>query len=330
MNSLAPAATPSILLTVSAGPHKGAQYKINSQQIYIGRSTENDISLEKDSRCSRKHITIFFSPQGPIVQNLSEQNKLMVNGHEALEAPLMPGDVIQIGSTEISYTLQVPAVPSAPITQDQYLTSKEQASVAPYQEAPYSPSSGGIHSSHSKRTADSKKNFYIIVGIVGALFLFLMMSDVKSKKDPGILTDEELSHRIEDTVSETIKKRNELKKSGKTQDSYKIAQESYVAGFRDYERGNYGSAIESFQACLSLFPSHNLCNRYLRLALRKKQELIQFYMVQGRKFIEANQFQPCLTSFRNVMLLSPIKTSSIYKEARANYEHCRVHLEDRY
>lgn len=329
MSAIAPTATPKFIITISGGPHKGAQYKINSSQIYIGRSSENDISLEGDGRCSRKHLMLYFSPQGPVVKNLSQQNRLLVNGMEVTEQHLMPGDLISIGDTEMQFVTEMPKVPSVP--EPPGSRTPAVGGTSEFNTSAFYGTGTQDHGiSSSRQGGASKKNFYIIVGVVLALFAFLLMSEVQQLKDPGILTDKELSARIEDTIKETNAKRKELRKAGKTGRNYKIAQESYVAGFRDFEKGNYTSAIESFQACLSLFPQHHLCNRYLRLSLRKKQELIQFYMVQGRKYIDANQYRPCLTSFRNVMLLAPVKSSPIYKEARANFDHCRVHLEGRY
>ena len=34
------------------------------------------------------------------------------------------------------------------------------------------------------------------------------------------------------------------------------AQENYIKGFRDFKKGQYERALESFQACLALYPDH--------------------------------------------------------------------------
>ena len=330
MKQLASATAPKVLLSITGGPHKGSTYKINSNLITIGRSRDNDISLEKDPKISRKHFKIEFSPKGASIVNLAGKNPLYLNDKQIDNSAIVSGNVIIAGASTFHFEIKKEELPS--IRQaGQDLSTHIDPSLQAY--SGVAPSSTRRSSRKSKGDADSakKKRFYTIISIVFGLFLLLMMTDSKDKKPAeGILNDKELETRIESTIEATRKERQQLLKSGKLSSNFKLAQESYITGFRDYERGNFERAVQSFQACLSLYADHILCNRYLNLSQRKHQELIHYYMVQGRKHQSANQFKPCMNDYRNVMIMIKVKSNSLYNEALANFQFCKTRMEGRY
>ena len=95
--------------------------------------------------------------------------------------------------------------------------------------------------------------------------------------------------------------------------------------WRQFER-----ALEAFQACLALDPNHVLCNRYMRLSQRKFNEMIQYYVLLGRKYRDQNQFASCRSAFRNVMVMVKDANNETYKLAKANYEACNAFVEGRF
>ena len=335
MNQVARTSTPKVVLTIVDGPHKGSQFKVNSSKITIGRSRDNDIPLEKDPKVSRMHVQIDLSPTEIIATSLSDGNPMYIDSNLETSISMMPGSLIQVGESVIrleirntELTPQQEEIPRNIIQQQGPLTMQPYSNRSAQDYSFYGSSK---KSNRQSEEAKKKKRFYIIVGTVFALFALLMLTNNKKNIPPEELLDEkEVSNRIETTINNTKKQRDLLIQSGKTVPHFKFAQESYIKGFRDFERGNYERSIQAFQACLSLFPSHTLCNRYLNLAQRKHQELIHYYMVRGAKHLKTNQFRPCLNAFRNVMIMVKVKSNALYKEASANFKYCQIRMEGHY
>ena len=68
----------------------------------IGRSSECDITLA-DSNVSRRHAEIRRIGDGYSLVDLGSTNGTEVNGQRIQETALMSGDVISVGTTEITF-----------------------------------------------------------------------------------------------------------------------------------------------------------------------------------------------------------------------------------
>ena len=144
--------------------------------------------------------------------------------------------------------------------------------------------------------------------------------------------------RSEQQIQQEIEEANKLRDAAEKMSLKRVdgtvtarqAQENYVRGFRDYQKGQYERALFSFQACLALNPEHILCNRYLRLGQRKFDELVQSEMVLGMKYRDQNQYKACRSSFRNVMVMVKDANSQVFQQAKANYEACDALVEGRF
>jgi len=323
--------------TVIAGPMKGAVRLMNLPSFAVGRSSECEFVILNDANCSRKHGQVQWSDEGYEVVSLNDSNLVLVNGKPVTRSRLSDSDVVTFGNTEIIFNLttlptvgpaglpSLHAVPSMPASMPPpaYPPSPYARPDHSSAQRPYRPSPG-----HS---APKSKNKLIIIAVIGGLIIWFFSIDSKKKK-------EALKLRTEQQITEDIDTANKLKEAADSTRGKKVdlsltgrqAQENYVRGFRDYRKGQYERALESFQACLALNPTHSLCNLYTRLANRKFGELVQFHIVLGRKYRDQNQFQACRSSFRNVMVMVKDANSASYKEAKANYEACNALLQGRY
>jgi predicted component of type VI protein secretion system len=71
----------------------------------IGRSRECEIVLA-DSGVSRRHAALYPGEHGWVVEDLGSTNGVLINGRELSgSAPLAAGDVLELGSTTISFEL---------------------------------------------------------------------------------------------------------------------------------------------------------------------------------------------------------------------------------
>jgi hypothetical protein len=315
--------------TVMSGPMAGTVRLMQASAFTIGRSPECEFVIISDPKCSRKHAHVEWGAAGPEITSLADNNPVLVNGREIVRSPLKDGDILRLGETEVQFNLtSMPAQIHTP-----------QISVIPPGSYPMPqpgppipmrprPSSGGTRKSKSGGTNPVRMILYTVIGL-GVLLFFV---DTSKKKK------EELTLRTEQQIQADIEAANKLQEAGANAPLKKIndsptarqAQENYVRGFRDYRKGQYERSLESFQACLALDPSHALCARYLRLAQRRFQEIVQSYMVLGRKYREQNLYRACRAAFQNVIAMVKDANNPVFKEAKANYDACKEMVEGRY
>ena len=184
----------------------------------------------------------------------------------------------------------------------------------------------------SSQKKKKKIKFYAIVGILLLGFIIFMSSEKESNltEDINVLTQKEIDLKIEShrKLAEAIDE--SYKKEGRNTFQYRDAQAHYIQGFRDYKKGQYKRAMVSFQTCLSLVQNHNMCQRYFILSKKRLNELIQYYMTQGKKYKDRYQFSACQVAFRNVMIMVQNRNSKIYKEAKGNHLICRKRWSHRF
>lgn len=313
MKSLALAQTPATeaTLTILNGPGRGTIYRLVSSRVRLGRGADNDIVINDDPKCSRNHAEILLSAQGIEVRDLTDRNHILVDGQECKVGPLQDNSVFVLGDTQFRFSLKgrMPTIDKG----------GNAAARSPHQWA----------RAQSRKVKDPQTFRWIaIAAIVAIVWVGLSSSP---KKDTATLTQEE-------QIQAEVKTANELKaaaqsrrpKDANNNVGYQQAQEAFVSGFRDYRKGQFERAMASFQACVSLYPSHALCGRYLRQAQRRFDEIIQNHMVLGRKYRDQNQYAACRSAFRNVMVMVKDPSSKRYLEAKANYEACQAQLEERF
>ena len=381
LKSPAPTALPPIFarLKVIKGPYKGFAYKLVAGKVSIGRSSENDIILVDDDKCSRKQALINLNPDNSYsIKDTSNRASIKINDITKIQAKLQDGDLIQFGSTVLQferkeskvtippqphntstpvplYSAPIPTpLPSAPVpvpvNPDVNSTNKaHQLPTAPSQKSndnllslkqenptpnypnynlnPY-PTSPQLN----KKTKQKKKGFAIKIILAGLVLggTYLFLSDSKDKKEKQDKLRSSLDREEEIKTLSELREKEQEKRSKNSLITYKNAQFAYVKGIRDYRKGVYIRAIESFRVCKTLYPQHDLCASYLKKAQIKNQQVIQAWMVAGKDYREKRRFVPCMASFKNVMMAIKDKQNLTYKEASENYKICQIQHEDRY
>ena len=312
--------------TILNGSMKGAVRLIKASTFTIGRNPDCEFVITNDPKCSRKHASVQATSAGFELLSLNEKNLTSVNGEEVRHALLQDGDHILIGETEILFNLtSVPQI--APYNPS--IAPSPQEAPYPYPSSPHMPRHEGNRAIPLQK--NKKSNRLFIYGAVALVLIWLFTSNSKTKK-------KEITLRTEQQIQADIETANKLRATSEALVAKKIAespltrqaQENYVRGFRDYRKGQFERALESFQACLALYPDHILCNRYIRLAQRRFSELVQYQIVLGRKYRDQNQFQACRAAYRNVMVMVKDTNSPAFKEAKANYDACNAMVEERY
>ena len=340
-------------ITVLNGPDKGTVYKLMGGQISLGRGSDSDIVIKGDPKCSRLHANIKVTSNGVEIFDVSQKNVITVDGNVGSNQFLQHDSVILLGRTKLRFKIEdfddgilggtnvgIHEVTKMGTPDRKANANQQMAPMPEHAPQPLDPpmKAGGVGPARPKRSRRKKRHsqekssltFYIIIGVIGLVaYLLFGTGSNKSKEKITLRSDDQIIKEIQSVDSINTQKAIEFSKKGFKSPQYKAAQSNFVKGRRDYQKGQYGRALVSFQACLGLFPKHELCAIYKRLSEKKSGEMIQYQMVLGRKYKEQNQYSACVGAFRNVMnMLEKDTTSIIYKEARANAIQCQRELED--
>jgi pSer/pThr/pTyr-binding forkhead associated (FHA) protein len=314
-------------LTIMGGADKGTVIKLVMGRITIGRGSDNDIVIKDDPKVSRNHAKLVVSANGVQISDTSDRNKLVVNGIAINNTELTDGAIIELGETKFRFhsnnSQELKSVELEPVSNP---------AITAFQAS--SPTSTNMNLGvppRARRRLEKPKPylFYIILGGVLIFFLWLYTSKPSTSSNAnGNATDPQvLIANNEKTVEELNAERD---REGHNSPQYKEAQPNFVKGFRDYYKGQYERAIESFQACLSLFPEHPQCKRYLNLSLKKYSELIQYHMILGGKYKEQGQFDACSAEYKNVLEMVKDPTQKTFQEARSGLDACTALSGDKY
>lgn len=319
--------------TVISGAMTGTVRLMTADRFTIGRSPDNEFVIINDPKCSRKHASVCWTEFGCEISALNEANPIQLNGKDIARAILNDADILTLGETKIQFNLTngTANVPS------QYTSGHTEVAlveplppVARNSAQPAVPRHRSSSSSRSAKKKSSNKGRLYLYGGIGLVVLFFLYPSKKKPEKIALRTEQQIQADIDaaNAIAEKAVK-NPVNRFDASLTA-RQAQENYVRGFRDFRRGQYERSLDSFQACLALDPQHSLCNRYLRLAQRKFNEIVQYDIILGRKYRDQNQFKSCRSAFRNVMVMVKDANSAAYKEAKANFDACSAMLEGRF
>ena len=83
----------------------GRSRRVDKRRVVLGRSRECDIQVE-DPNVSRRHAELRQEGSVYWIVDLESTNGIEVNGRRVSRAKLEPGDVVTVGSTEITFALE--------------------------------------------------------------------------------------------------------------------------------------------------------------------------------------------------------------------------------
>jgi FHA domain-containing protein len=89
-------------LLINSGPNRGAQIDLIPGSNRLGRALDNDIQIEEPS-VSSHHCEILLENGTITVRDLGSTNGTFIDGRQIQEAPIEPGQKLQLGSLEMSY-----------------------------------------------------------------------------------------------------------------------------------------------------------------------------------------------------------------------------------
>lgn len=306
--------------------------------VTVGRDPENDISFEHDPKVSRHHAEIRAHLGRLLIKNVSDKNFMLVNGERLDEVVIDTRLTVYLGDQSLDIQPEIaPAQIQAPVKDAAILKPAFSKNAARISNVSHNYSPPMQHPGPVKkrkqfrpRPASSRTNFYAIVAVLGVAAYWFLSGPAGVKKNDKIRMESDVIQTMQqsDLNIKEIEKRIENK--GEQTLQFKTAQEHYIRGFRDYRNGQYARALQSFQAALSFYPSHELARKYYDLSRRKFDEMVQMHMTRGRQYRGKNNWRLCQSSFAAAMVMLKDPNDKKYQEARTLYNECKLMNEDRY
>jgi hypothetical protein len=331
------------MLTVRSGPDAGATFQLLPPKVSIGRGSENHVALS-DPRVSRQAAVIDFSMEKIVVSDISSRQSMRINGQPTAKSSIKDGDIIQLGDTELAFIVEaLPLQQPIAMAPPQGLTSpgplRPPAGFPP--PSMHNPGFDSPQMGYSSRPTgaaspsggdQSKGRFYLIVALVLGGLIWLLNSEQKEKTpEKGLKTVQQIEEEIKfsEQRREVVAKKREFR-SNEERTRHEEAQRHYMEGFRDYQKGQYLRAMKSFETARAIDPGHELAGRYYRLAEKQRDEMIDYLILEGRRYKEKNMFARCSSAFEKVLDAIPNKNHLKYKSAEALKRECDENLGGRF
>ncbi|MEK6772488.1 MAG: FHA domain-containing protein [Bdellovibrionota bacterium] len=328
--SAAPKVVPIIAydLEVIKGPHAGQKFSFDKVSVTLGRGTENQVVLSQDLRVSRVHAEIRNSDGQIFFVNLSQKNYVLVDGTKVEFQQISADCILTIGETEIHFRQKTVQPKKNPLV---VANPSHNMVKAPPPFVPRPMPSAQFPQPQPAAANSNRMRFFLIVGIIGVAAYFLLFnSPKKSKKGLSIRGSEVIERDLQDSqerieiLEARVNKKNSL--------TNKRAEENFIKGFRDYQKGQYLRAKEYFRIVLNLNPEHIEARKYYEQAMIKHRKLMEFNFIEGLKSKEKKNYRLCKSFLTQVLVLAQGDRASYekYEEAEKYLRECNLGLEGRF
>lgn len=286
-----------VRVSVLSGPNKGFSYRIVGYMATLGRGEKNNIVIN-DKKVSRSQLSIKMINNRVHIKNLNEKNPFIYNNTKINNIIVHQKETFKIGDTTLKVEL---------------ISGKDKKNE--------------LSNKHfSAQPTIKRKPRTLVVAAVSILILsglFLMKED-DSKKDIII---RDIARVIKPSTSDKMEQ--EIINSKLTKRRQR-AQVKYVGGFRAYKNHLFENSSLLFKACLSIDPSHSLCEKYFRLSQVRLNKLVQEHVRLGQKYLNQRQYSHCISEFKNVMYIIKNKSDEIYAEAKKSLAICTAKKKNRF
>lgn len=176
----------------------------------------------------------------------------------------------------------------------------------------------------TKPPAMNPVRMVIALLLIGGVGWYFLGNNIKSKNKFKIRSESDVQKAIDESTQVISDIKAQKEKKGQDSIQYQKAQEYYIAGFRDYMKGQYARAMQSFQASLSFYPNHELARKYYSQAQRKFEQQVDQSMNLGRKYYQKQNYELCKSSYANVMIMLKDSSKLKYREAKQYYDECSL------
>ena len=236
-----------------AGPAEGEEFSLEGDELVIGRSSENPVSIA-DTSVSRKHALVRRTESGWALSDLGSGNGTLLNDEPlADETELSEGDVITLGDTQLRYatgaadTLErEPAEALVPARRPPVRTSRAGGAIERSSARGRPVRQRGRAIEEAKAARQGRRSVLVSVGgaLVVILALLIGWRAITNKRLGDRQRIEEARRGHRDEMGEMFKEAKALVKQGKWTDA-KAKLEEIERIDPDYEPQQIGKYLEN-------------------------------------------------------------------------------------
>jgi pSer/pThr/pTyr-binding forkhead associated (FHA) protein len=182
-------------------------------------------------------MQVFHSQRtGAEIRDISDKNKVLVNGQEIAQALLLPGSVIQLGETQLMFNL-LPGTSSNPLdVRDPnrgFSVAEDGVVLTP------DALSRRNRKKSKARSSGPKAPFYILLAVLGTLIFMLVTHKPDTGPAPtGPRSEEEVLNTIEQNRKLVQSISEERRQAGQESQQYQEAQVHFTKVFETFKRAN--------------------------------------------------------------------------------------------
>ena len=289
------------LIKVEVGPDAGKTYRIRPPHIILGRDSQCQIFMS-DPKVSRRQCMIKFD-NDIICVDLSSRKTTLVNGQPGHNKSLKPGDIISFGESSLRF-----------VTQNNQKANLQLAGQKSH-----------VQGQEKKRGKQGFNLFLAAMGLVVVL-LILFEEDPVATQQEELVTQEDLNEQIEESrerSAQLVESYKEKKKFSRKKYLYNV-ENHFISGFRDFQNGQYSRALDSFGTAIATDQTHTKAQLYSKTARRKRNNLIETHLQDGRKYKEKMMYNRCAAEFEKAIVLMNNIDSKKYQLAKTQLNECRL------
>ncbi len=291
------------LIKVESGPDKGRVYRLLPPQVTLGRDPSTCQIVLGDAKVSRQQCTIKFK-DNVICEDLSTRKTTLVNGHPCRRTILKPGDRISFGDTSLVFETRSKAQP----------TPELGGQTQPTEEA--------------RNKSEGRKKFRLFLIAIIALFGVVLALQQENSAPPSenLATQEDLNKQIEASRERASLLRDSREEKIKLNDKKYLysVEKHFISGFRDFQNGRYGRALDSFGTTIATDQTHARAQQYAKSARKKQGDLIDTHLRDGEKYKNKMMFNRCAAEYEKALVLITNVNSKRYDLAKAQLTECRL------
>ncbi len=202
-------------LVCVSGPANGQEFVLDGDEVVIGRSADNPISIP-DTSVSRKHVLLRRTGEGWAASDMGSGNGTMVNGTSiSEETPLSNGDVIVMGDTELQFVDE--AAPARP----------RRTGEGPAARRPLVRSSRAAQLANAEQNKAKKKKLFVRIGAIAVVVLAGLVGwkAIKNRELAAMMRDNLIKQRSQDELRTLNQQGRNLIRDGKWVDAKAIFQQ---------------------------------------------------------------------------------------------------------
>ncbi|MBC7397613.1 MAG: FHA domain-containing protein [Bdellovibrionales bacterium] len=266
-------------LRVIKGAEVGSTFIIKASSITLGRGEDVDLIIN-DPKSSRSHARLDYTKDGWIMSDLGSANGIFFQGEYIRKFGLTSSDHFTLGETifeflsnqESTRMLSAPLKSAAEVERLDQALSQQKIKVQGMAK-PVKASSG------PKGQKKSPLTLILIAVLVGGYFF--MDGDAKPAKGTAGAGAKKASANAEKPKDE--RGLASYLPAVVSKEVAKTAEQYYWQGFREYMKGNYLRAKDSFELALQVNPGHQKARHYLASAEKENQDQIKQLIETARK-----------------------------------------------